>query len=343
MKRLLGRLAAAACALTSAVGSTAASGQPPASGLLAYGAPHQLQEVAPGRRINLFCTGEGAPTVIFSAGGASWSYVWAWVQPAVAKRTRTCSWDRAGNGFSDASPEPQDIDHVVSDLERALSGARVTGPLILVGHSQGGLESLVFADRHPDQVSGLVLVDPAFPDQMERLRQAAPALMAWSEAGDRRYYDTVQVCIDALKKTPSASSLPAACSQQRRGLPKTFLDALAAWDRQPAYWQTYLSEFHERDRDSKLAINPERSYGDKPVIVLGSGILRLPGAPQDAAQEIPALKAEISRGQQGLAHLSARGSYLLVSDSAHAIMVEKPDVVVAAIVQMVDQTQAPSH
>jgi len=67
--------------------------------------------------------GQGSPTVILSAGLGGWSFDWGLVQPALAKRTRVCAWDRAGYGFSSPSPEPQDILHTVSDLERALQGA----------------------------------------------------------------------------------------------------------------------------------------------------------------------------------------------------------------------------
>lgn len=311
------------------------------AGLLAFGEPHQRVEVAPGRRINLFCIGEGSPTVVFTAGAASWSYVWARVQPAVAHTTRACSWDRAGNGFSDPSPEPQDVAHIAADLDRVLTGAQVTGPLILVGHSQGGLESLLFADRHPERVAGLVLVDPAFPDQAVRLRRAAPKLMAWSESGDRQVFAGVQACIDALKNgTAAGSHLPSDCAGQRRGTPAPFRAALAAWDRQAAYWETYLSDFVERDRNATETIDPRRTLGERPLVVFGSGVLRLSGAPAAVAEEIPSLQAEIARGHEELARLSTKGAYIPVPRAGHAIMLEKPDLVTEAILGMLAEVRS---
>ena len=66
-----------------------------------------------------------------------------------------------------------------ADLERALVGAGLTGPFVMAAHSLGAFEALLFADRHPDQVAGMVMVDPSTPDQEEQLARAAPALVAY--------------------------------------------------------------------------------------------------------------------------------------------------------------------
>ena len=121
-------------------------------------------EVAPGRRINLVCVGQGGPTVILTMGAGGWSIGWIKVASAIARTTRVCSWDRPGNGFSDASPHPLDLADNVTDLEATLKRAGIEGPLVLVGASAGSLESLIFADRHRGRVAGMVLVDPSSPD-----------------------------------------------------------------------------------------------------------------------------------------------------------------------------------
>jgi pimeloyl-ACP methyl ester carboxylesterase len=333
-------------AVVSCVAAGRALAQPKAApdvGVAAYGAPHQLVPIAPGRRINVVCMGQGAPTVILSAGAAAWSYAWFRVQPIVARKTRVCSWDRAGNGFSDASPEPQDVVHIAADLEKALEGAGVDGPLIVVGHSQGGIESLIFADRHPKRIAGLVLVDPASPDQAERLRRAAPSLMTWSEDGDYKAFAPVRDCVTALKRQAPGAPQPDVCGRLRRGPSARFGAALLPWDRQPAYWETYYSDFEQRDRNAKISIKPGRNYGDTPIIVLGSGMLSVPGAPAAALRELPALKAEIEHSHRELAQLSSRGTYIPVPDSGHAIMLQKPDVVVSSIERLVDEARGANH
>ncbi|MBA8887644.1 pimeloyl-ACP methyl ester carboxylesterase [Dokdonella fugitiva] len=69
----------------------------------AYAHPTRLVDVGGGRRLNLHCSGDGTPTVVFDAGLANWSQIWGLVQPVVARTTRACSYDRAGLGFSDAA------------------------------------------------------------------------------------------------------------------------------------------------------------------------------------------------------------------------------------------------
>lgn len=73
--------------------------------LLPYVEPGQLVDIG-GRRINLYCTGTGAPTDILMAGISSWSPVWHKTQPVIAQRTRVCTFDRAGFGFSDPASRP---------------------------------------------------------------------------------------------------------------------------------------------------------------------------------------------------------------------------------------------
>ena len=69
----------------------------------AYTRVHRLVAVDGKRRLNLYCTGEGSPTVLFDSGLGGNTIQWGLVQPLVAAHTRACSYDRAGLGFSDAA------------------------------------------------------------------------------------------------------------------------------------------------------------------------------------------------------------------------------------------------
>jgi pimeloyl-ACP methyl ester carboxylesterase len=126
--------------------------------LLPYAEPGQLVDIG-GRHINLRCSGSGGPTVILMAGLLHWSFVWDKTQPEIANRTRVCAFDRASYGFSDPAPKPEIMADVVSDLHAALQAANVPGPYVLVGHSSGGFEARVFAQKWPGEVAGMVLLD----------------------------------------------------------------------------------------------------------------------------------------------------------------------------------------
>jgi pimeloyl-ACP methyl ester carboxylesterase len=115
--------------------------------------------ISGGRHINLLCRGDGGPTVIWMAGLFSWSLVCYKAQPVIAQKTRVCAFDRASYGFSDPAPQPQLLSDVVDDLHAALKVAKLPGPYVLVGHSLGGVEARLYAERWPKEVVGMVLLD----------------------------------------------------------------------------------------------------------------------------------------------------------------------------------------
>src|SRR5215469_6192674 len=126
--------------------------------LLPYILPGQRVDIG-GRHINMHCAGAGKPTVILMSGIFSWSVVWYKTQPVIAHKTRVCAFDRAAYGFSDPASRPQIVSDVVEDLHKALQAGSIPGPYVLVGHSLGGLEARVYAQRWPEDVVGMVLVD----------------------------------------------------------------------------------------------------------------------------------------------------------------------------------------
>jgi pimeloyl-ACP methyl ester carboxylesterase len=90
-----------------------------------------------GRSLNMYCSGDGSPPVIFDSGGGMPGYSWLLVQPDVAKLTRACWYDRADSGWSDPAPEPHGTDAIASDLHQLLSAGGVPPPYVLVGHGRG--------------------------------------------------------------------------------------------------------------------------------------------------------------------------------------------------------------
>src|SRR5712672_2425251 len=143
------------------ISTVAVSGQQLASGGISspadivYTQPGQLVD-AGGFRLNLYCMGSGSPTVVFDSGWEDWAPAWSTVQPQIAKWTRTCSYDRAGAGFSEPGPMPRTGVRIAGELHTALHRAGIAGPYILVGNAFGGDILRTFADLYIDEVAGLV-------------------------------------------------------------------------------------------------------------------------------------------------------------------------------------------
>jgi pimeloyl-ACP methyl ester carboxylesterase len=116
-----------------------------------------------GHRLHLNCAGTGGPTVVLQNGLGETSANWARIAPAVAGTTRVCAYDRAGQGWSDDGPGPQDGLAAAADLHVLLDRAGEAGPYVLVGHSIGGDHAMAYASRYPEQVAGMVLLDTTSP------------------------------------------------------------------------------------------------------------------------------------------------------------------------------------
>ena len=122
-----------------------------------------------GRRLFLRCTGHGGPTVVFDNGLTT---DWYPLQQRLSGLTRVCSYDPARQngpfGRSDPAPAPRTATDRVRDLHALLAAARVPGPYVLAGHSNGGLFDLLYASRYPQQVAGLILIDGVHPGYHRR-------------------------------------------------------------------------------------------------------------------------------------------------------------------------------
>lgn len=152
------------CLMTSAASYalflSVAGAQPPTE---APKPPGRMVDIG-GRRLHLNCSGNGTPTVVVENGGGSFSVDWALVQPAVAQFTRICTYDRADYAWSDPGPVRDLPEEVMVDLELLLRLGDVKPPYVLVGQSIGGLFVRDFQRRFPEQVAGMVLVDPTHED-----------------------------------------------------------------------------------------------------------------------------------------------------------------------------------
>lgn len=127
----------------------------------------------PAREVEVVEYGRGETTVVFEAGfGDDWT-PWAMVASEVGRQARAVAYSRPGYGESEPSPDPRDAAHIVEDLRGLLAERGFVPPYVLVGHSFGGTYMELFAKTHPEEVLGLVLVDPRHRDFTTACEDAA--------------------------------------------------------------------------------------------------------------------------------------------------------------------------
>ncbi len=285
-----------------------------------FPAPGRLYDVD-GRKLHLSCIGNGSPTVVLEAGGSSTSTQWGPLQKQLAEFSRVCSYDRAGFGWSDPSPNALSFENGARDLKTLLSAADVAGPYILVGHSKGGFHVRTYARLYPDDVSGMLLLDTneeehTFP-KMEMLnRQAAggrfSALLA--------RFGVVRLI---LRFAPGALPLP--------GVPEEIRPALFSQLASPIHFKTASREV-EAFRLTPTAMRVAGGLGrlgDVPVIVITHGITFTGG--------MAFLEEGWSVGQERLAGLSSKSELLVAEKSGHGIPWDDPELVVDAVRRLIDK------
>ena len=114
-------------------------------------------------------SGSGKGNVIFDSGMGDELSVWNKVANKVSKFSRVITYDRAGLGWSEESPKKRDSKAIIEELHSILEQKNLTGPIVLVGHSFGGVNMQLYALTYPEDIAALVLVDSAHEDQVNRM------------------------------------------------------------------------------------------------------------------------------------------------------------------------------
>lgn len=142
-----------------------------------------------GRSVNVSCSGrlkEGGPVVVLLHGGGDSLGKMAALQRTLSAKDRVCSYDRLGAGASDKPDGPQSFASTGKVLTKVLE--RIAGdgrPVVLAGHSLGGLIAARYAPDHQERVKGLVLLDATSPTMVADISAAIPA-SAQGSGGDVR-------------------------------------------------------------------------------------------------------------------------------------------------------------
>lgn len=270
--------------------------------------PGELIELSDGRMLHLQIAGveHGGPTVVLEAGQGLFSPTFAWLQDELAKQITVVAYDRPGYGWSTPADRPPNATATVDDLYEALTSRSLEGPYLLVGHSLGAFYARTFADRHPDETLGLVLLDPAHEEQWERLPDDAVAEFEQADQMFRWAARMARLGLFRLSNPQQEATidLPDAAAQQ--------VVTVAAAAR---YWLTSGAEIEAYDT---LAGAPPHGFGDLPVMVISAG-RDVPDGPQMRAVMDDLNRELVSRTPQATHHVIEDADHLtLITVDKHA-------------------------
>ena len=275
----------------------------------APGAVSRSVRLGDGRHLSISCLGTGSPTVVLESGldwGGSWS--WMTLLPEVARFRRVCAYDRAGSGFSDPGPVPRDGEHIVSDLHALLSAGGERPPYVLVGQSLGGVLVRLYRRRYPTDVVAMVLVDPSQPGPNE-----------WRKPWVPKFRNCERLARQSAITAATTDCMPPG---GLAGRPAVVVQAIVQIAQRPGTWRNQLSEIEHFD--SYFA---ELATGEHPPIATPTIILT---ASEQGGLDQRA-RADWIAGHRRIAARFTPGEQRLIVNSSHGIQLDRPEVVVQAI------------
>ena len=291
-----------------------------------YQAPGTIYNVN-GYKMHLYCTGEGSPTILLDAGLGNDSLDWDHVQPTLSRTTRVCSYDRAGMGWSEPQPGVRDADQITSQLHALLQQAGVTGPLVLMGHSMGGIYMRDYATRYPHDIVGLIFVDSGTPLAEDR---ESAELRAATEITRFKYY------LFLTLSTLGVERLMGECSDIQKGVDE-HLERMRVEDACGKSIEQVWREYQNLRQSGEETIHTG-PYGDLPILIFSQD----PRRPPDSGPSLPPrLETEMialwNRSQEAFKGLSTRSRRIIAKGSGHHIPRDRADLINREVPLFIEQ------
>ncbi len=219
--------------------------------------PGQLVDLG-GYQLHFQVMGTGEKTIVIEPGTGSWSLHWLTFQKALSKEFRVVTYDRAGYGWSEASPFSRTAVNMADELKLGLSELGIDGPYILLGHSYGGLVMRAFGKQYPELTEAIILADAASENQFDQLPPEVNGLL---QAGKQQFRE--------LGLKARKSELPAAYMPIDSALDGSYWKAYQWSITRASYYEAMFNELDllTLTEDQALVTGPF-SF---PVLVISAG------------------------------------------------------------------------
>ena len=307
--------------------------------------PGRLVDVG-GHRLHLVRAGHGSPAVIFDAALGASSISWSFVLPEVARVTEACAYNRAGMGWSDAGPLPRTAGRIERELHELLARGEVRPPYVLVGHSFGGLVARLFAARRREDTAGLVLIEPAQPEDWavpgeseRRLIDRGVRLCRYGATAARLGIARVVAALAGAGALAPARALAAVVS--RGGLRREDESILAPVWKLPPEVRRPLRRLWTQPRFFESLGSQIGSICESAAEVAREGSGVRPDLPLVTISSAGASERRL-QSDAALARLSSHGRHVVSTTGGHWVPLDDPRTIVDAIVRVVEEIRAGS-
>lgn len=274
--------------------------------------------------------GDGERVVVFEADEGAWSTHWGRLPEELGKVATSIVYDRAGLGWSEMGPPPRDTETLARELHHVLQKVAPGRPLILVGHGTGAGILRTYAHRYPFETSALILVDPdheGFSDLLRR-EQIPPLTASAGLMG----ISTLLARFGVLRLLNSRVSPNAHLT-----LPAAQVAALDALELDPRVRQTAAAEMECAPANANY-LSKLDDQTDLPIrALIAAETLSEGEAPQDYPCE--AYNRLWTEHSATFLDLSKRAQRILVEGSGHQLQLERPDIVLESILEVIGEVE----
>lgn len=289
------------------------------------GVPGKLYDVG-GYSMHLYCTGQGSPTIVLDSGLGDDFTAWAKVQPVLSTRTRVCSYDRAGFGWSASRAALRDADNISGELHQLVAEAGIQRPFILMGHSIAGIYMRSYATHYPGDLAGLVFVDGATPLQDDRV----PAELQKIQREQRR-----KMPLQKLLMSLGWYRLHGMCTSVPTGF-----EQYSTWIKADTCVPSQVSAI-EAELDAEQVSGEETihagPFGALPILIFSRDPRVLPSNwPPQVARANAVVWEKMQEEAKGLSSQSRR---IIAKDSGHAIQDDRTDLVNREVAMFLEQVR----
>ena len=298
--------------------------------------PGQMVDVG-GYKLHAQVFGEGSPTVVFECGLGNTSLDWAKVVPEIAKHTRVVIYDRAGLGWSERGPDPRTSEQAMRELRVLLDALDIPGPYILAGHSQGGVNVRLFHFMYPGQVVGMVLIDSSHEDQQARFPAQIKDMMRSASSTMRLFELLAYIGVPKLAVRVVGDSIVMPIPRQ---LSDEALAHVVRFNTTPKTLGTLSDELEHAEASFTQAREAGTDLGDLPLVVITAelSIQKMTLPPEIPTEEM----AETWNALHvDLASRSTRGRRVIAEGSSHDVALDRPDVVIDAVLAVLREVRNP--
>jgi len=296
-------------------------------------------------RLYVRIKGKGSPVVIIEPALGSPGAEWWHIQDELAKTTTVVTYDRAGYGWSKKGTLPRTSSRIAGELLEMLKNAGLSGPYVLLGHSQGGLYLQIFGRLHPELVAGAVFLDPVSSDDQRFKAELKPDVYRGSG-------------IDKLATINSLNIL------RQLGLMRVFRNGLQKklmcnyWDLPPTtrevLWQHFtlpkahaamLNEYQQNATPANSSdVRAAGTFPHVPLKIIYHSprkmvreMMQYGMLQREDADEVELIWEQLVRAYL---RLSPHSEWIVAQDCGHFIHLERPELVLSEVREMIETVRS---